>query len=299
MENELNLLSTKQGFNAALRHFKVVSRFVSEMAEGNNLADLINESLDEGEIEKHQVRAILNALAVDKFGYDFKSHNIYNTISKIDKLVGEISRWNNIDFIFAYYNPEDELVVINPKIETQWESVLPLIPGELAVIYASASNVDDKSLSNLAISDFLSLLYGKSVKPKKEYLGEEEKPVSKEQVHEETPVLRRRATPRYSVQVTNELFHNGNVEAWKKIIESYKTKYPDLDVRIWYENERINDINALFKWGKVKHGGLIFFSVVGENIKDVSKLQRYLFEGASPRFEAFLKGGIGKVLDLF
>jgi hypothetical protein len=101
------------------------------------------------------------------------------------------------------------------------------------------------------------------------------------------------------VQVTNELFHNGNVEAWKKIVESYKTKYYDLDVLIWYENERINDINALFKWGKVKHGGLIFFSVAGENIKDVSKLQRYFFEGASPRFEAFLKGGIGRVLDLF
>ena len=68
---------------------------------------------------------------------------------------------------------------------------------------------------------------------------------------------------------------------------------------IWYDNERINDINALFKWGKVKHGELIFFSIAGENIKDVSKLQRYLFEGASPRFEVFLRGGIGQVLDLF
>ena len=106
-------------------------------------------------------------------------------------------------------------------------------------------------------------------------------------------------TPRYSIQVTNELFHNGNVEAWKKIVESYKMKYFDLDVLVWYENERINDINALFKWGKVKHGGLIFFSVVGESIQDVSKLQRYLFEGASPRFEVFLRGGIGRVLDLF
>ena len=29
-------------------------------------------------------------------------------------------------------------------------------------------------------------------------------------------------TPLYGVVVTNELFHNGNVEAWKKIIESYE-----------------------------------------------------------------------------
>jgi len=49
------------------------------------------------------------------------------------------------------------------------------------------------------------------------------------------------------VNVTNELFHNGNVEAWKRIIDSYRYKYPALDVLIWYEGERINDINALFK----------------------------------------------------
>ena len=106
-------------------------------------------------------------------------------------------------------------------------------------------------------------------------------------------------TPRYSVVVTNELFHNGNVEAWKRIIESYKSKHSGLDVLILYENERINAINALFKWGKVKHGVPILVSVVGEDIKDVSKLQRYLYEGASPRFEMFLKGGPDTTLDLF
>ncbi len=109
----------------------------------------------------------------------------------------------------------------------------------------------------------------------------------------------RRMTPKYSVQVTNELFHNGNVEAWKRIIESYKVTHPDLEVRIFYENELINDINTLFKWGKVKTGGLIFFQASGENIRNVSKLQKYLFEGASPRFEQFLKLGVGKVLKLF
>jgi len=110
---------------------------------------------------------------------------------------------------------------------------------------------------------------------------------------------KRRMTPKYSIQVTNELFHNGNVEAWKKIVESFKASHPDLDVMIFYENEVINDINTLFKWGKVKSGNLIFFQVVGENIRSVSKLQKYLFEGASPRFEQFLKLGVGKVLNLF
>ncbi|MFW5994565.1 MAG: hypothetical protein ACOCRN_00495, partial [Spirochaetia bacterium] len=110
---------------------------------------------------------------------------------------------------------------------------------------------------------------------------------------------KRRMTARIPVLVTNELFHNGNVETWKRIIDSYKSKYPGLDVLIWYENERINDINALFKWGKVKHGTPIMISVVGDDPKDVSKLRRYLYEGASPRFEAFLEGGADRTLDLF
>jgi hypothetical protein len=109
----------------------------------------------------------------------------------------------------------------------------------------------------------------------------------------------RRMTPYYSVPVTNELFHNGNVEAWKKIIQSYNTTHPDLEVYIYYDGERIHDIASLFKWGKVKHGSAILFSVAGEEIKDVAKLQRYLRQGASHQFEAFLRAPANKILNLF
>jgi hypothetical protein len=108
-----------------------------------------------------------------------------------------------------------------------------------------------------------------------------------------------RMTPMYSVLVTNELFHNGNVEAWKRIIESYRTKHPDLDVIVYYDRERITNLNALFKWGKVKRGTTIQFAVVGEQIGDVAKLLRYLQQGASHLFEAFLKGPVNSVLPLF
>jgi len=103
------------------------------------------------------------------------------------------------------------------------------------------------------------------------------------------------------VIVSNELFHNGNVEAWKRIIESYTFKYPQYQVAIFYDGERIHDINSLFKWGKVKHGTAIFFSVMGpgEKILDVAKLKKYLYQGASSRYEAFLRGPVGKVLELF
>jgi hypothetical protein len=108
-----------------------------------------------------------------------------------------------------------------------------------------------------------------------------------------------RMTPMYSVVVSNELFHNGNVEAWKRIIASYNAKYPALQVFIYYEGERILDINTLFKWGKVKHGSSIQFAVSGNDIKDVAKLQRYLVQGASNQFEAFLHGAVNAVLRLF
>jgi hypothetical protein len=106
-------------------------------------------------------------------------------------------------------------------------------------------------------------------------------------------------TPRYAVVVQNELFHNGNVEAWKRIVASYKAKYPALEVFIYYDGERILDINSLFKWGKVKHGSAIEFAVAGNEIKDVAKLQRYLAQGASNMFEAFLHGPVNNVLKLF
>jgi hypothetical protein len=109
----------------------------------------------------------------------------------------------------------------------------------------------------------------------------------------------KRMTPMYAIPVTNELFHNGNVEAWKKIIQSYTTKYAGLDVYVFYEGERIHDINTLFKWGKVKHGSAIMIAVAGDDIKDVAKLQRYLKQGASHMFEAFLKAQVGAILNLF
>jgi hypothetical protein len=106
-------------------------------------------------------------------------------------------------------------------------------------------------------------------------------------------------TPLYSVLVTNELFHNGNVEAWKRVIASYTTKHPDLQVLVYYDGERIMNLNALFKWGKVKHGSMIQFAIVGDDISDVAKLQRYLAQGASHMYEAFLRGPVNNVLTLF
>ena len=321
MENELNLLSSRAGFNSALRHFKTVNAFAADMNDGYNLADVINQALSEDTIERYQVRAILNALLVDKFGYAYEAHNMTETVESVDKLIERTSKWGSLQVVLAYHHPQAGVFVINPKNESHWEESLPLIKDELVVVYVGSADgsLETKTLKS-AVEDFIKLMYGRSIKDKSAYLGEgkvkppvsqaptpppSQEPQGQAEVQAQAPEKaesggkKRRITPRYSVLVTNELFHNGNVEAWKRVIESYKAKYAGLDVLIWYENERINDINSLFKWGKVKHGTPIMFSVVGEDIKGVAKLQRYLFEGASPRFEVFLRGGVGRTLDLF
>jgi hypothetical protein len=309
MDNSLNVLSSRAGFNTALRHFKCVTGYISDISDGENLAELINESLQEGEIERYQVKVIVGAILLDKLGYQVRSHNLLQNIEDADHVVKAVADWGKLHIVFTYFHPQAGMYVINPKNVRHWESVLPLVQDELAVIYAGPAEGPLKAKTlNSALDDFIKILYGSNIKTKKEYQGTRKKPpapapqpepaAAEAESPQPQPVMRR-VTPRYSVQVTNELFHNGNVEAWKKIVESYKAAYPGLDVLIWYENERINDINALFKWGKVKHGGLIFFSIAGENVRDVSKLQRYLFEGASPRFEVFLRAGVGEVLDLF
>lgn len=113
------------------------------------------------------------------------------------------------------------------------------------------------------------------------------------------PIGNKNMSPLVSVLVTNELFHNGNVEAWKRIIRAYNAKYPNAEVMVFYDGERIIDINTLFKWGKVKHGTMIQFAVADEKISDLSKLRKYLTQGASPAFGAFLKGSPDTVLNLF
>ncbi|MFW5835777.1 MAG: hypothetical protein ACOCVK_00050 [bacterium] len=322
MENTLNLLSRRAGFNTALRHFKTVNAFAADVSEGFNLADVINEALEDGSLERFQIRSIVSALLVDKLGYQTVSHNLEKTVDDAEGIIEMTQRWGKVHLILCYYHPQAGLFVINPANPAHWDGVLPLVQDEyfLLLVGPAARDVDQKTLRNAA-KDFMKVLYGRKVKDDSAYVGkrkvlnpavavpsfEETRPASQPATATtavaEAPAQRRgskrRITPKYSVVVTNELFHNGNVEAWKKVIQSYKAKYPGLDVLVWYESERINDINSLFKWGKVKHGVPIMFSVAGDEIKDVRKLQRYLYEGASPRFEAFLKGGYDQVLDLF
>lgn len=321
--NQLNLLANKAGYNLALRHFRTAQEFAGDVGQGFSLADVLNSALEGGKIEDFQVRPVVNVLLAEKYGYSFQSQNLKDKVVSIDNLTKVIGSWTNIQVVLVYTDTNGDVHLLNPEDPDSWEAALPLSKDECIVCYAGSIEDVRPGVLDDAVEDVFSLLYGGKVRNKtgyrasetlKQFLEDEEDdvedepaPASIQEALEKSPVSApaaisggsKKLTAKIAVNVTNELFHNGNVEAWKRIIESYKLKYTALDVLIWYEGERINDINALFKWGKVKHGVPIMFSVAGDNPTDISKLRKYLFEGASQRFEAFLHGAPGTILHLF
>jgi len=352
----LEVLSTRSGFNTAVRHMNKTIE-ISGALGSSNLGDLLYERGDEN-LSGERGALLLRMLLVDKLGYKSASANLESVASNLPALADEFSRWKGVDLIAAYYHPDLGLLIANPKVAEELANFGMLRKRELLVLYAGKGSgpADDgcQKAAELAVRFFEGkkakappeLLKGgfsarklkksgeeaqeaaaaragvkaakapkapgkgkKAVPQKAARGGAKATPAPKESARVAPPVVTAAApaiskgplhmTPMYSVVVANELFHNGNVEAWKRIVASYCAKYPALQVYIYYEGERILDINSLFKWGKVKHGSSIQFAVSGNEIKDVAKLQRYLVQGASNQFEAFLHGPVNNVLKLF
>ncbi len=333
-------LSTREGFNRSLRHFKFIMQVISEFERFRNLADIMSDRLAEKSLEPEQVLPTINAILLDRYHYTCRSHNLLENFEEFERITSEVGKWKALDLVVVYFHPDLGIVAVNPKNLAHWEGVRSLKRNELVTVYAGAfQNTDGKDLYNSGIESILTLLEGGKVKtpsaftkgrfvqkaapkpapapaPRKAARGRPARAAAPRASAAAAPVAAaapaqpaapvaqpstaaKRMTPMYGIPVTNELFHNGNVEAWKKIIQSYTTKYPGLEVFVFYEGERIHDINTLFKWGKVKHGSAIMISVAGEDIKDMAKLQRYLRQGASHMFEAFLKAPVNTVLNLF
>ncbi len=320
MESTYFSLASKANFNKALRHFYKVTDVVDELDSNRNFADVVNEELENKEILEDQILPIVGAVVRDKYGYSYDSYNIVRTISEFQKIADETAKWTALDIVMVYYNSSGKVILINPKNIEHWERAREIQQDQLMVIYTKYLKEENIKMELTAIKTIEEMLTGKDVYASRAFIDPTVTPkrsVRKEKaarpVHmavvaegaaapaaaEEPAKGKGNVTPKYAIEVSNELFHNGNVEAWKKIIESYYASFPGLNVHVYHEGELINDINALFKWGKVKHGDSIFFQVAGEEIKGVSKLQKYLYEGASPRFEQFLKIGVGQVLRLF
>jgi hypothetical protein len=343
-------LAEREGFNASVRHIKTVVGIVDRVAAKENLADVVDELIEQKVLDKNDVRPVTSMVLGQKYKYASVSANLTSTSTDIGAIAAETCKWNGVDLVVIYHHHDLGALVVNPKNAKRIAQIDRLNRSELLVVYAGrfAKEGEGKLLES-ACDAVIDLFSGRKAKVKPELLkgdcvyrapkDAKAEPVAKkvpkaapkaeakrgrpsskgsakaapvaapEPVKVEPPKAAvaaaqavkpgARMTPMYSVLVTNELFHNGNVEAWKRIIASYTVKHPDLQVLVYYDRERITDINALFKWGKVKHGSTIQFAIAGEDISDVAKLQRYLSQGASHLFEAFLKGPVNSVMALF
>jgi cell division septation protein DedD len=314
----------------------VVPEFESKTNLADELNALLDEKAIQANQIGPIVNALL--VGHPKYNYRSRSYNLTRNIEEFDGIVSEVGKWDGVDMVLAYYHPDLGLTLINPKNRQHWESVQSLRRNELLTIYAGTlTDKAPEKLLDTAIDSLTTLLETGKLRapssltqgrfkwkapkppaaPKPRVKKKPGRPPARAKAKAapsagaapaappaaaapaEAPSKKRRMTPMYSIPVSNELFHNGNVEAWKKVIQSYNAKYPTLEVFIFYEGERIHDINTLFKWGKVKHGSTIMIAVAGEDIKDLAKLQRYLRQGASPAFEAFLRFPVNTVLNLF
>jgi hypothetical protein len=334
-------LSTREGFNRSLKHFKFIMQVIAEFERSRNLAEILSDRLLEKAVAQDQVLPTLNAILVDKYHYALRSHNLQENFEGFDSIAAETGKWKAMDIVVAYFHPELGVVAVNPKNRSHWNGVQSLKKNELVTVFAGAfQNTAPNPIFGQGIDLLIQILEGGKARTPSTFAKGRFAQRSPVRPAANAPVERRTArgksavkaslrpafapkaaastpsaqpaqpqesagsaskkmTPMYGIPVTNELFHNGNVEAWKKIIQSYTTKYPGLEVFVFYEGERIHDINTLFKWGKVKHGSSIMISIAGDDIRDVAKLQRYLKQGASHMFEAFLKAPVNTVLNLF
>ncbi|MDR2900222.1 MAG: hypothetical protein LBV20_01705, partial [Treponema sp.] len=317
----LEVLSTRAGFNTAVRQIKKTIGIIETVGAKKNLGDLLFETAD-SELSGEKVALILRILLVDKLGYKTVSVNLPSVVEDVSSLAEEFAKWKAVDLVVSYYHPDIGLIAANPKNAEELAQLGALRKRELLVVYAGKAEKPADAICDKAVQVASQLFSGVKVKiPEDLYKGEfvvqklkmaespkavaakkapakkaakgssaktaakaktsgKGSPASAALVKAEAPTRETsqtsaaaapapaaapggkvRMTPMYSVVVQNELFHNGNVEAWKKIIASYKAKYPGLEVYIYYDGERIMDINSLFKWGKVKHGSAINFAV--------------------------------------
>ena len=329
MINNIFHLFESKGLKGVSTHLKIVGTVNQYLSAGCSFSDIIHAL--SSKITKEQIPYLLRFFLVEKLQYRVLSFNLLNRVNDFTFLLNTLKTRNQFNSNIVYYNSYLGFVCLNPQSSAGWNN-LTLETDSLISVYATASSKLQPEL-NKYLKDIKMMLDGvadingkdiytgkdsviKSIKTAKmEIQAKTTTPIGVQnkderqtqnvvrstkktnQIHNNT--LKKKITPKYSVQVTNELFHNGNVEAWKNIIEAYNTTYPDIELVIYHQGRKIVNINTLFKWGKVKNGDVILFCLVGNEFKSIAKLQRYFFEGASNRFNRYLKKDLNKPLNLF
>ena len=124
MKKDLNVLSTRSGFNIALRYFKIVNKFIKRFEKKENLADIVNEALENKDVEQYQFAPILNALLIDKYSYYAESMNLKSSFDgDLSTISSVVESWDKVDLVISYFHPQLGQTLINPKSKESLQSV--------------------------------------------------------------------------------------------------------------------------------------------------------------------------------
>jgi hypothetical protein len=288
-------LSAKPAFNAAVRHIKKALGILEALEGGENFADTLNRPPYDG-LSAAASLSLLNLLLVDKLGYTALSANPPAYAADIPALAAEFKRWEAVDLVAVFHDPRFTRI-LNPKNAEQLAALGRPFPRELLVVYAGGvSGEKAAEAARRAIALFSGA--GAEVPAKPGAPASKTAPGAPAERRAKTvPGTRRgedpgpeRRTPLYSVPVTNDLFHNGNVEAWKRVIGDYESSRPGLKVQVYYDGEPVLNLNALFAWGKLRRGAVIRFAVssAGGAVPNTARLRRLLAQASSRDFEPLL-----------
>ena len=325
-------LTTRKQFNFVATHIRQAIAIVDDVSQGYRLELALAPLL--GELSDEQVFAVIGLVA-EKFGYSCCCFNLGSDFCDPKDVSSALSQIQAADCLVTYDGAH--ILSSEHPLETEFRpyKFLSIYARAIDKVDVDAVLLDladlinqRRPLSEIGFNRYLSKTGVKTKrKPSPKESGEKaaktassnkdrtERPsisarpsLARKKIVESEPASdqpaaqqktsEHRVSPTYAVQVTNELFHNGNVEAWKNIIAGYYQKHPDCEISIYHKGEEILNLNTLFKWGKVRHGEAIMFRVKGV-FADLAKLKRYLYEGASNRFEKFLQKEVNSTLRIF
>ncbi|HBE00983.1 MAG: hypothetical protein A2096_10040 [Spirochaetes bacterium GWF1_41_5] len=305
MNIETSFISSRSEYNSYVRFFNKTMAASKSFSGRKKAAAVLKNLRDADGSSDGEIQTVIQAVLLDKLGYKCKSVNLPEDIT-VSPADGRFNSLEASDLFFTCYTSEGDMHILDPHDHNDFTPLLPLKKRTLLVIFIQTDSRHEKMMN-----EAYSLLYKKAAGSagKKNQAAKKKQPeiialpaplppaLQPVRAAEETAAPGPAAVPANikssemaSVQVTNELFHNGNVEAWKRIIASYENKYPGRKVNVFYDGEKIENIMSLFQWGKVKIGTCIMFTISGPDYPDIIKLKKYLHRGASPFFESFISG---------
>ena len=137
-DTNLEILSTRAGFNSAVRHIKKTIGIFDSLGAGESPADILSDP----EVQESGARTavILRMLLVDKLGYKAVSCNLSAVAADLEPLAVEFAKWKAVDLVAAYHHPDLGLLVANPKAAGELANFGVLRKRELLVIYAGKAD---------------------------------------------------------------------------------------------------------------------------------------------------------------